>query len=229
MMSKLLERGTRNALSICVALGVAACGGGEMQSQALGTSSATAAPAGAAGMKATSVGSAGAASTSTSPSTSAAAAGKSASSAAAGASAGPAGSSASAAAAGTSAGAAGSASGASSEPSFSNVYDALFSTAGAGGCYGCHGGIANPALNGNLAMLMDKAATYKALVGTPSSPDSMCKEMTRVTAGDPMKSLLYLKISGMPPCGMEMPPGSKLPDATIALVKDWITAGAKDD
>ena len=115
------------------------------------------------------------------------------------------------------------------EPTFTNVYNALFSVSGIGGCYGCHGGLANPALNGNFAMLSDQATTYKGLVSAPSSEASVCKDMTRVTAGDPMKSLLYLKLSGMQPCGMSMPPGTPLSPEIVELIKAWITAGAKDD
>lgn len=116
-----------------------------------------------------------------------------------------------------------------SEPTFTNVYNALFAVSGAGGCYGCHGGLANPALNGNFAMLSDQATTYKALVSAMSSPESVCKDMTRVTPGDPMKSLLYLKLSGMQPCGMPMPPGTPLAADMVSMIKAWITAGAKDD
>jgi hypothetical protein len=119
---------------------------------------------------------------------------------------------------------------AASGPTFSAVYDALFSVSAAAGCYGCHSGMMNPALNGNFSMITDKAAAYKGLVASMSSPAGMCKDMTRVTAGDPMKSLLYLKIAGMPPCGMKMPPGgTPLPAEVVTLVKDWIMAGAKDD
>jgi hypothetical protein len=118
---------------------------------------------------------------------------------------------------------------ASGEPTFTNVYNALFSVSGVGGCYGCHGGLANPALNGNFAMLSDQATTYKALVSAPSSEASVCKDMTRVTPADPMKSLLYLKLSGMQPCGMPMPPGTPISAEIVELIEAWIAAGAKDD
>jgi hypothetical protein len=109
------------------------------------------------------------------------------------------------------------------------VYNALFAVAGAGGCYGCHGGLANPALNGNFAMLSDQATTYKALVSAPSSEASVCKDMIRVTPSDPMSSLLYLKLSGMQPCGMPMPPGTPLNADIVSMVEAWIRAGAQDD
>jgi hypothetical protein len=114
-------------------------------------------------------------------------------------------------------------------PTFSAVYAALFGQIAAPGCFGCHGGMANPALNGNFSMVTSKAAAYSGLVGAMSSDAGMCKGMTRVKAGDPMSSLLYLKISATPPCGMRMPPGDVVAAETVTLVKNWIMAGAKDD
>lgn len=201
---------------------LAACGGGEMDAQAgaaTGSSgsmapnvSGNAAPA-SAGAKAASAGGA------TAGAKAAASSGGAGAPASAGSRAGSGG--------GGMSGSSGSAS--PSEPTFTNVYNALFSVSGIGGCYGCHGGLANPALNGNFAMLSDQATTYKALVSAPSSEASVCKDMTRVTPTDPMKSLLYLKLSGKQPCGMPMPPGTPLSSEIVALIEAWIAAGAKDD
>jgi hypothetical protein len=83
--------------------------------------------------------------------------------------------------------------------------------------------------DGNFAMLSDQATTYKALVSAMSSEESVCKDMTRVTPGDPMKSLLYLKLSSMQTCGMPMPPGTPLSAEIVSMIRDWIMAGAKDD
>lgn len=200
---------------------IAACGGGEMDSQVGASTQVAGTPAGGAGAPAvagtkaaTSSGGAGSAGTKV------ATAGGGA-----GAPAGGAGSSASGS--GGMSGSSGSA--APGEPTFTNVYNALFSVAGIGGCYGCHGGLVNPALNGNLAMLSDQATTYKALVSAMSSEASVCKDMTRVTPGDPMKSLLYLKLSGKQPCGMPMPPGTPVSPEVVGLIEKWIMAGAKDD
>jgi hypothetical protein len=87
----------------------------------------------------------------------------------------------------------------------------------------------NPALNGNFSNLMDKDSAYKELVGAMSSAGGMCSGMTRVTAGDPTKSLFFLKVSGKPPCGMPMPPGTPLAPDLVELIKAWIMAGAKND
>ena len=216
-MSKVFEQRAR-AGCFWVASGallIAACGGGEMDAQ-IGASTQVAG------------------SSSTSPSAGAGAPGSAG--AKAETAAGTAGTKASpgAPAPGSSAAGAGGMSGSTgsatpSEPTFTNVYNALFSVSGIGGCYGCHGGLANPALNGNLAMLSDQATTYKALVSAMSSEASVCKDMIRVTPGDPMKSLLYLKLSGKQPCGMPMPPGTPLSPEIVGLIEKWITAGAKDD
>ena len=52
--------------------------------------------------------------------------------------------------------------------------------------------------------------------------------LVRVVPGDPAASLLYRKISeDAPPCGSRMPQAAApLPPALIALVRDWIAAGA---
>jgi hypothetical protein len=206
------------------ALWFAACGGGEMQAQT-GASTGNASAGSAA---ASSTGNAAASNTGTAGATAPTA--MTSASGGAGAQAAPATTSGASGGAGSGgmSGSTGTAA-APSEPTFTNVYNALFAVSGIGGCFGCHGGLANPALNGNFAMLSDQATTYKALVSAPSSEASVCKDMTRVTAGDPMKSLLYLKLSGMQPCGMPMPPGTPLSPDVVSLIKDWIAAGAKND
>ena len=52
--------------------------------------------------------------------------------------------------------------------------------------------------------------------------------LVRIVPGDPAGSLLYRKITeDAPPCGSRMPQAADpLPPALIALVRDWIAAGA---
>jgi hypothetical protein len=52
--------------------------------------------------------------------------------------------------------------------------------------------------------------------------------LVRVVPGDPSRSLLYLKLTeDPPPCGSRMPQAADpLPDELIALVREWIAAGA---
>ncbi len=47
-----------------------------------------------------------------------------------------------------------------------------------------------------------------------------------VVPGDPTNSLLAQKLQGTSKIGGIMPPGGKLPDATIKIILDWIAAGA---
>jgi len=49
-----------------------------------------------------------------------------------------------------------------------------------------------------------------------------------VITGDSANSILTQKFLGTSPFGGIMPPGGKLPDATIQIILDWITAGAPE-
>jgi hypothetical protein len=42
-------------------------------------------------------------------------------------------------------------------------------------------------------------------------------------------SLLYEKLTDMPPCGSRMPPTGALPAADIERIRTWIANGAMDD
>jgi hypothetical protein len=94
------------------------------------------------------------------------------------------------------------------------------------GCIGCH-----PGVNPSLDLTADKS--YNDLVGIRALEDP---RLYRVVAGDPGKSFLYLKIGGDPPIfdipaiGTRMPPNAPIiPQEDIALVRDWILGGAKDE
>jgi mono/diheme cytochrome c family protein len=95
-------------------------------------------------------------------------------------------------------------------------------------CVTCHGG------SGSLNMSTE-ALAYTNLVGSAGAGTlamgASCgtSGLRRVTPGDAMMSLLYLKIRGgtAPPCGSAMPRGlPTLPAADIAAVRAWIDAGA---
>ncbi|MGE5123860.1 MAG: hypothetical protein ACM3H7_05035, partial [Acidobacteriaceae bacterium] len=49
-----------------------------------------------------------------------------------------------------------------------------------------------------------------------------------ITPGDASDSLLAQKILGTASFGEIMPPGGKLPEATIQIILDWIAAGAAE-
>jgi hypothetical protein len=139
-------------------------------------------------------------------------------------------------AAGTAAPAAGSG-GASTGPTFTRVWNEILMLKGCTGEY-CHG-----SGMGGL-MLKSKRIAYDALVNIPAAgPACAGKGGTRVKPGMPDMSLLLDKISHTTPsCGEIMPVGVKLApncistmptvcttEAELALVRDWIMAGAKDD
>jgi Carboxypeptidase regulatory-like domain len=94
------------------------------------------------------------------------------------------------------------------------------------GCTGCHPGV-NPSLD------LREGRSYSELVGIPALEDP---SLTRVVAGDPERSFLYLKLGGAPPVGdipaigTRMPPrSSAIDDADLELVREWIEQGAKNE
>jgi len=93
------------------------------------------------------------------------------------------------------------------------------------GCAGCHPGVV-PALD------LTEGNSYSQLVGIRAVLDPT---LYRVVAGDPGKSFLYLKLGGDPPVadipaiGIRMPPDAPPIDPEdLALVRSWISQGAKD-
>lgn len=119
---------------------------------------------------------------------------------------------------------------------WSAVYQEVLVDQGCSGGPLCHGGSAGAA--GGLAM-GEKDPTYDLLMmngaamNLPGAMAPNCKDSgkKRVAPGDPMNSLLYLKISTlMPVCGASMPPGGTLIDAAkLMQVRMWIMNGAKED
>ena len=87
-------------------------------------------------------------------------------------------------------------------------------------CVRCHG--TSGALN-----LATPATAYTALVGAAAAGGSCAGGgRVRVVAGNPMGSLLYLKLVNMQPCGNSMPRGGTLTAAQIDTVRQWIQGGA---
>lgn len=89
-------------------------------------------------------------------------------------------------------------------------------------CVRCHGG------SGSLSM-STQATAYANLVGTGAMGSSCGSSgFTRVVAGDPMASLLFLKVrGGTPPCGSAMPRGAPaLSAGDVETIRAWIAAGA---
>jgi hypothetical protein len=86
-------------------------------------------------------------------------------------------------------------------------------------CTQCHVGA-----NAPQGLRLDAASSYGALVGTASSEDP---GVLRVKPGDPGGSYLVQKLEGRAAVGARMPLGEPaLPDATIQVIRQWISDGA---
>ena len=85
-------------------------------------------------------------------------------------------------------------------------------------CVSCHAGV-SPSGDMNLS-----AAVIAAnIIGVDSVRDV---DIKRVAPGDPDASLLYIAVSGSS-AGSQMPPvGATLSADEIAMIRDWIAAGA---
>ena len=87
-------------------------------------------------------------------------------------------------------------------------------------CTACHTGATAP-----LGLRLDEGVSYAMLVNVPSVEDPTHK---RIDPGSPDASYLVHKIEGTAAVGGRMPlGGSPLPAATIAVIRQWITAGAQ--
>lgn len=86
-------------------------------------------------------------------------------------------------------------------------------------CTPCHIGA-----NAPQGLRLDVASSYGALVGVASSE---APQVLRVKPGDPGSSYLVQKLAGRASIGARMPLGQPaLPDATIQVIRQWITDGA---
>jgi hypothetical protein len=86
-------------------------------------------------------------------------------------------------------------------------------------CTVCHAGGAAP-----QGLRLDSANSYALLVGVPSTE---VPSLLRVKPGDPDASYLVQKLEGHAAVGAQMPfGGPPLPAETIAVIRQWIAAGA---
>lgn len=86
-------------------------------------------------------------------------------------------------------------------------------------CTGCHAGSGAPA-----GLRLDATNSYALLVGVASAE---VPSLQRVNPGRPDDSYLVQKLDGRAAVGVRMPFGGPyLDDATIAVVRQWIAAGA---
>jgi len=86
-------------------------------------------------------------------------------------------------------------------------------------CTGCHAGAGAP-----MGLRLDEGNSYALLVGVASAEQG---SVQRVAVGRPDDSYLIQKLEGRAAVGVRMPFGGPyLDDATIAVIRQWITAGA---
>ena len=88
-------------------------------------------------------------------------------------------------------------------------------------CTRCHIGAGAP-----MGLQLDAAHSYSLLVGVPSAEQP---SLLRVKAGDPDNSYIIRKLEGGPGIvGVQMPADGPpyLPQATINVIRSWITNGA---
>jgi hypothetical protein len=105
-------------------------------------------------------------------------------------------------------------------PNFSEIQANVFTPTCA--TVGCHTGAGAP-----QGLMLDAANSYGLLVDVASSE---VPSILRVAPGDPDNSYLVQKLEGSASAGARMPFGRPaLPQATIDVIRQWITDGAMDD
>ena len=106
------------------------------------------------------------------------------------------------------------------EASFSSIQANVFTPTCA--TAGCHQGAGAP-----QGLRLEEAVSYAMLVNVASSEDP---GVLRVAPGNPDASYLVQKLEGSASVGAQMPlNAAPLPQATIDVVRQWITDGAMDD
>ena len=106
------------------------------------------------------------------------------------------------------------------EASFSSIQANVFTPTCA--TAGCHQGASAP-----QGLRLEEAVSYAMLVNVASSEDP---GVLRIAPGNPDASYLVQKLEGSASVGAQMPlNAAPLPQATIDVIRQWITDGAMDD
>jgi hypothetical protein len=112
---------------------------------------------------------------------------------------------------------------------FSEIYTTVLSVDTESRCNFCHSMPASQVSNGTFHTGKDASETYASILDRIST-SSACGGRELIVPGAPEESLLFLKISGQPPCGNRMPLGGKaLSDEQVQMIRSWIAAGAEDN
>jgi hypothetical protein len=108
------------------------------------------------------------------------------------------------------------------KPTWSGIYQYEFRSCRVEVCHGK--GIAG-------VVMATKQGAYDSLVDQMSDATRPCGMLgkKRVVPGDPLNSLLYIKLDINVKCGQQMPPGGQLSDEARDRIRDWIMLGAKND
>jgi len=109
---------------------------------------------------------------------------------------------------------------------FSSIYTDILSKRCAGPV--CHTGTAT---GGSFSISGGTPAAVRTslLQQVASGSECVSSALSLVTPTEPDKSLLYLKVAEMPPCGARMPPTTPLSADDIARIRTWIANGAADN
>ena len=105
------------------------------------------------------------------------------------------------------------------EPTLASIQVNIFDPS----CVVCHSGAAAP-----QGLRLDAASSFVNLVGVASTQDG---SLLRVAPGNPDQSYLIRKLEGGPNIsGGQMPQGGPfLSQATIDVIRQWITEGAQNN
>jgi hypothetical protein len=99
-------------------------------------------------------------------------------------------------------------------------------------CAPCHTTAGGQGISGGKLDMTTQATAYTNLVGVPAAGEACAGKGTRVVAGQPEQSIMYLKASDSDPapCGSKMPLGSNGLDAASSnILEGWIAAGAPNN
>lgn len=108
------------------------------------------------------------------------------------------------------------------EPTFDSISAKVFEVS----CIdsGCHSA---SSAAGNL--VLEGPDVYDSLLNEPcDNPLAIVEGLRRVTPGNEMASLLYLKITDPVGMGQPMPPSVSLDDTTIEIIAEWIRSSAEE-
>jgi outer membrane protein assembly factor BamB len=109
---------------------------------------------------------------------------------------------------------------------FSSIYSQILAQHCAGAV--CHSGMST---GGSFSISAGNASAVRSSLLNKPASGSECSSsgMSLVVPSQPDMSLLYEKLTDMPPCGSRMPPTGALPAADIERIRTWIANGAMDD